>query len=56
MAKASSIPYAIDRRDDGLLIEWEAGKHEGFFPARLLRLACPCAGCLARREREVTGG
>ena len=40
------IPYAINRRDDGVLIEWEEGAHEGFYPARALRLACPCAGCI----------
>ena len=40
------IPYAITRRDDGLLIEWDQLGHAGFFPARPLRLACPCAGCV----------
>jgi ATP-binding protein involved in chromosome partitioning len=40
------IPHAISRRDDGVLIEWEEGGHEGFFPARELRLACPCAACV----------
>ena len=40
------IPYAINRRDDGILIEWDQATHQGFFPARLLRLACPCAGCV----------
>jgi ATP-binding protein involved in chromosome partitioning len=40
------IPYAINRRDDGLLIEWDDTGHQGFFPARALRLACPCAGCV----------
>jgi DUF971 family protein len=40
------IPYAINRRDDGLLIEWDDRGHQGFYPARLLRLACPCAGCV----------
>ena len=40
------IPYAINRQDDGLRIEWNQGSHEGFFPARDLRLACPCAGCV----------
>lgn len=39
------IPYAINRQDDGVLIEWDAG-HHGFYPARALRLACPCAGCV----------
>jgi ATP-binding protein involved in chromosome partitioning len=39
-------PYAITRRDDGLAIEWEAGAPETFYPARALRLACPCAACV----------
>jgi DUF971 family protein len=40
------IPHAINRRDDGILIEWDAEGHQGFYPARALRLACPCAGCV----------
>jgi DUF971 family protein len=40
------IPYAINRRDDGILIEWDTAGHQGFYPARALRLACPCAGCV----------
>ncbi|HEX2218941.1 MAG TPA: DUF971 domain-containing protein, partial [Gemmatimonadales bacterium] len=40
------IPYAINRRDDGILIEWDAAGHQAFFPARELRLACPCAACV----------
>jgi ATP-binding protein involved in chromosome partitioning len=40
------IPYAINRRDDGILVEWDEHGHQGFFPARLLRLACPCAACV----------
>lgn len=40
------IPYAINRRDDGILIEWDDRGHQGFFPARALRLACPCAACV----------
>lgn len=40
------IPHAITRRDDGILIEWDAEGHQGFYPARALRLACPCAGCV----------
>jgi ATP-binding protein involved in chromosome partitioning len=40
------VPYAINRRDDGILIEWDAAGHQAFFPARELRLACPCAACV----------
>lgn len=40
------VPYAINRRDDGLLIEWDNQGHAGFYPARGMRLACPCAGCV----------
>jgi ATP-binding protein involved in chromosome partitioning len=40
------IPHAINRRDDGVLIEWDTSGHQGFFPARALRLACPCAACV----------
>jgi len=51
MATMNPIPHAINRRDDGLLIEWDERGHLGFFPARSLRLACPCAGCV----EEVSG-
>lgn len=44
--KTNPIPHAINRRDDGILIEWDQEGHEGFFPARELRLACPCAACV----------
>jgi ATP-binding protein involved in chromosome partitioning len=40
------IPHAINRRDDGLLIEWDAHGHQALYPARALRLACPCAACV----------
>jgi ATP-binding protein involved in chromosome partitioning len=40
------MPYAITRRDDGLLIEWDRGGHEWLYPARELRLACGCAACV----------
>lgn len=40
------IPHAINRRDEGILIEWDTAGHEAWFPARALRLACPCAVCV----------
>jgi ATP-binding protein involved in chromosome partitioning len=40
------VPYAITRRDDGLLIEWTERAEPAFYPARALRLACPCAACV----------
>jgi len=40
------IPHAINRRDEGILIEWDTAGHEGWYPARALRLACPCAACV----------
>lgn len=40
------IPYAITRRDDGVLIEWDDLGHRALYPARALRLACPCAACV----------
>lgn len=40
------VPYALTRRDDGILIEWDAAGHEALYPARALRLACPCAACV----------
>lgn len=40
------VPYAISRRDDGVLIEWEEGRHAALYPARALRLACACAECV----------
>jgi ATP-binding protein involved in chromosome partitioning len=43
---SNPIPYAINRQDDGIRIEWDQSGHEGFFPARDLRLACPCAACV----------
>jgi ATP-binding protein involved in chromosome partitioning len=39
-------PHAINRRDAGILIEWDTAGHEAWYPARALRLACPCAACI----------
>ena len=46
MVKTPVVPYAITRRDDGILIEWGPDGHTGLFAARALRLACPCAACV----------
>jgi ATP-binding protein involved in chromosome partitioning len=46
MANAVVTPEAITRTDDGLRIEWDGLGHQAFYPARALRLACPCAGCV----------
>lgn len=51
MAQSPAIPYAITRQDDGLIIDWQQSGHSAFYPARALRLACPCAGCV----EEMTG-
>lgn len=39
-------PYRITRRDDGLAIEWSRGDMPLLYPARGLRLSCPCAECV----------
>ncbi len=44
-------PVEIGRANEhDVKIRWQDG-HESIYPARELRLACPCAGCLD----EVTG-
>lgn len=40
------VPKGITRRDDGVAIDWDGSGHVGLFPARELRLACPCAECV----------
>lgn len=39
------LPQGIHRAADALTITWEPD-HIGRYPARDLRLACPCAGCV----------
>lgn len=46
MVLVNPVPVAITRRDDGVLIEWDREGHRALFPARALRLACPCAECV----------
>jgi DUF971 family protein len=46
VAEAMAIPTTVRRREDGVEIVWDAAGHAGFFPARALRLACPCAACV----------
>lgn len=40
------VPKGITRRDDAVVIDWDGIGHEAVFPARELRLACPCAECV----------
>ena len=44
------IPVEINRDDHQIVLKWSAD-HETAFPARDLRLACPCAQC----RDEMTG-
>ncbi len=46
MGTLPPVPYAITRRPEGLLVEWDASGHTCTYPARELRLACRCAACV----------
>jgi len=43
---APPVPKRIRRLEEGVLIDWDGAGHEAMFPARALRLACPCAECV----------
>jgi len=45
------MPHAISREANGVLVEWDTAGHAWLYPARELRLACPCAACV----EEMTG-
>jgi DUF971 family protein len=46
--KRTPVPYVIERLDEGreIKIQWEEQGHVARYPARFLRLACQCAGCV----------
>ena len=47
----TAVPAEIGRANQhDVKIAWQDG-HESVYPARALRLACPCAGCVD----EITG-
>ena len=46
------VPKAIRRRPGGLEFDWDGEGDVAIFPARALRLACPCAGCVDEMTRR----
>ncbi len=46
MAETNVVPVTIRREPDAVLITWDVQGHTGRFPARTLRLLCPCAMCV----------
>jgi DUF971 family protein len=46
------VPKAIRRRPGGLDIDWDGAADVGHFPARTLRLACPCAACVDEMSKR----
>src|SRR5688500_8126385 len=46
LAVTNPLPVAVTRRDDGVLIEWDSAGHRALYPARGLRIGCPCAECV----------
>lgn len=51
MSPLPPVPHAIAREPAGVRIEWDDAGHAWLYPARALRLACPCAACV----EEMTG-
>lgn len=50
-AEASALrPVSLRRDGDRLIIEWSDG-FRGSIPFRKLRDACPCAGCIEKRQQ-----
>lgn len=46
MTQRVVVPTAIRRDDAGLEVRWPDAAAPAWYPARALRLACPCAACV----------